>query len=275
MLKTMLVGLNGTSYSNTAVEVALAWAQRHQSKLLGLGIVDTPHLVAAEAVPVGGGAFKVERDEIVLKNEEQRLGEVLAKFAEKASAAGVAHHTWQLQGDPAEILVREAQRADLLVMGRSFVPYEFGQSPTNVLQEVLRNTSRPVLCAPAPAEENAAALIAYDGSAPVAKALQMFENLGLAAGRLVHLLTIARDNRDRYPAELAADYLKSRGHEVQMHIETSHAAPATIILGEAQRLHAGVIVMGAFGQSRIREFFFGSLTKTVLQDSKVPLFLYH
>jgi nucleotide-binding universal stress UspA family protein len=33
--------------------------------------------------------------------------------------------------------------------------------------------------------------------------------------------------------------------------------------------------MGAYGQPRIREFFLGSVTQTLLKESPVPLFLYH
>jgi nucleotide-binding universal stress UspA family protein len=48
-----------------------------------------------------------------------------------------------------------------------------------------------------------------------------------------------------------------------------------VIVREAQRLGAGVIVLGAFGQPAIKEFFFGSVTNSVLEASTVPLFLFH
>ena len=43
----------------------------------------------------------------------------------------------------------------------------------------------------------------------------------------------------------------------------------------ARRLKAGLLVMGAYGQPVLREFFLGSVTRTILEESPVPLFLYH
>ena len=86
---------------------------------------------------------------------------------------------------------------------------------------------------------------------------------------------MARDPRDRHLGELAVEYLKLHGHEVHLHVESSQGTAAAVILGEAKRLGAGIIVMGSFRQSQVKEFFFGSVTKSVLRDSTVPLFLYH
>jgi nucleotide-binding universal stress UspA family protein len=52
-------------------------------------------------------------------------------------------------------------------------------------------------------------------------------------------------------------------------------APAQVILEQVQQAHASLLVMGAYGQPALREFFFGSVTRTMLEASPVPLFLYH
>ncbi|MCA9119451.1 MAG: universal stress protein [Planctomycetales bacterium] len=46
-------------------------------------------------------------------------------------------------------------------------------------------------------------------------------------------------------------------------------------LAYARECNAELIVMGAYGQARVKEFFFGSATCTALQQSLVPLFLFH
>ena len=53
------------------------------------------------------------------------------------------------------------------------------------------------------------------------------------------------------------------------------APPAEVILEQIGRLNAGLLVMGAYGQPVLREFFLGSVTRTVLQECRVPLFLFH
>jgi nucleotide-binding universal stress UspA family protein len=58
-------------------------------------------------------------------------------------------------------------------------------------------------------------------------------------------------------------------------VETSSAPPADVVLAAAERLGAGVIVMGSFGHGKLQQFFFGSTTKALLAKSTVPMFLYH
>ena len=41
------------------------------------------------------------------------------------------------------------------------------------------------------------------------------------------------------------------------------------------RLNASLFVMGAYGQPALREFFLGSVTRTLLEEASVPLFLSH
>jgi nucleotide-binding universal stress UspA family protein len=50
---------------------------------------------------------------------------------------------------------------------------------------------------------------------------------------------------------------------------------AEVILDQVRQYQARLLVLGAYGQSTLREFFLGSVTRTVLQHSHVPLFLYH
>ena len=51
--------------------------------------------------------------------------------------------------------------------------------------------------------------------------------------------------------------------------------PATLLLRELAELEAGLLVMGAHKKPILKEFFLGSVTKSILNDSTVPLFLYH
>jgi nucleotide-binding universal stress UspA family protein len=275
MLKSVLVGINESEFSRAAVEVALDWASRHQASLVGLAVVDVPHLLAPQPVPLGAGAYKVDRDEIVLKNARETVERLVAEFSTRCTAANVPFRTLSQDGDPAEVLSREAQRADLLVVGRKAPSHEFGQSPSPVLDHLLRHISRPVLCVPAQCRAGTPVLVAYDGSCPAAKSLQAFQAIGLASRREIHVLNLPRESHDRHEAELAVEYLQLHGHEAKLHVETSSASPADVILAAAERLGAGVIVMGSFGRGKLQELFFGSTTKALLAKSTVPLFLYH
>jgi nucleotide-binding universal stress UspA family protein len=48
-----------------------------------------------------------------------------------------------------------------------------------------------------------------------------------------------------------------------------------VIQEHVRSLGAALLVMGAYGQPVLLEFFVGSVTRTMLQASPVPLFLFH
>jgi nucleotide-binding universal stress UspA family protein len=76
-------------------------------------------------------------------------------------------------------------------------------------------------------------------------------------------------------AERAADFLWQHDVRAIAHPVETESAPAAILLNLARELNAGLLVMGPYGQPAVREFFLGSVTRTLLADSSVPLFLFH
>ena len=58
-------------------------------------------------------------------------------------------------------------------------------------------------------------------------------------------------------------------------IESLEHEPAAVLLEQVRRLAAGLIVMGAYGEPVLREFFLGSVSRTLLKESPVPVFLAH
>jgi nucleotide-binding universal stress UspA family protein len=278
MLKRLLVGLNGSPYSRAAADVTLALARHHGTSVVGLGIVDVPHLTGPEAVPLGAGAYKVERDATLVKAADARISGLLVEFLRRCAALGIQNSSLKLSGDPEKLLAREAQGTDLLVMGKKSIAEAPGHEATQVLRQTLRHATRPVLCVCEEANNvrhTAPVLVAYDGSPQAAKALHIAHSLGLTSGREIHLLMVTSDSEDQRTLGLASEFLRLHGEAVHSHIKPSGLPASSVILAEAKRLDAGLIVMGAYGQPLIKETVFGSVTARVLEKSNLPLFLYH
>ena len=272
MVKSILVGISGTRCSRSAAAYSIELAKKHRASLLGVAVVEVSKLCPPESVPLGAGPFKQERDEAVLTVAREQLCESLADFSRRASAAGVSCRTMQLEGDPAEVLVTDSQRVDLLIVGKRCAPDEDFELTSGTARAVLHQAARPVLCVPQDPAAGGAVLIAYDGSLQSAKTLQLFVASGLAAEREIHLLTVADDAAA--VAQRGIEFLHAHKLNVDAHIESGNH-PAGLILDTASRLEAGLIVMGAYGRPRLREFMFGSVTKAILRQSRIPLFLYH
>lgn len=272
MVRSMLVGISGTRCSQSAAAWAIELAKKHSASLLGVAVVDVASLCPPESVPLSAGAYKYQRDEAVLTAARQALSQSLVEFTQQATSAGVTSRSLQLEGEPAEVLLTESQRTDLIVIGKRSAPDEDFEQTSGTARAVLHQAARPILCVPQDPAGGNAVLIAYDGSLQSAKTLQLFVASGLAAEREIHLLTVADDAAAI--AQRGIEFLHV--HELRVHAQIEGGNhPARQILETASRLSAGLIVMGAYGQPRLREFMFGSVTKAVLSESRIPLFLYH
>ena len=118
--------------------------------------------------------------------------------------------------------------------------------------------------------------MAYDGSLQAARALYAFESSGLAAGQPIVVVSIHPEAPEASRiAARAIDYLRFHDIKAEAHPVTTRIDPARAILDAARSRESEMIVMGGYGQPVLREFFLGSVTRTLLAESPVPLFLYH
>lgn len=277
MLKGILIVVDGSPAGEAAIVLGLRWAARSGAVVCGLGVVDEPEFRRGEAVPLGAGFYKRHKDEHLVEEEREKISELLVAFAGRCREAGVPHSAIEDVAVPYEAILSEAQRFDLVVLGREVrLRLESGDEDDDTVRLVVKNSPRPVVVVPETAPIGAPVLVAYDGSLQAARTLQAFAALVLARGTDLHVLCAGRDRDEatRWTG-VAADYLKLRGVEPSVHPVVSDDPVADVIAEKARQLGAGLIVMGAYGQPVLREFFVGSVTRDLLEKSSVPLFLSH
>jgi nucleotide-binding universal stress UspA family protein len=277
MLRSVLVGVDGSEYSTAAVELGIQWAQHSGAGLVGLGIVDAPTISKPEPVPLGGSAYKVHRDASLVTDASRKVGQFLEHCAQRCAEAGVTCQLLQDIGLPAEQILLEAQRYDLIMLGQhTFFHFETQPQPDETLQVVLKQSPRPVVAVPAALPKEHAVVVAYDGSLHAARSLQMLQVLGLEGSQEVHIVCIDPDQEHaNHCVERAVAFLHSHHIAAQAYARATEAAPADVLLEHVHQVQASLLVMGAYGRSTLREFFGGSVTRTMLRESPVPLFLYH
>jgi nucleotide-binding universal stress UspA family protein len=275
MLRTILVGLDGSPRTSSVVTLAVAWARRFDALLVGIGVVNEPALRGSHVAPPGGYLEKLQEEWVGTARKE--VEQLLEQLAIRCAEEGVACKLLEDSGTPCEQILREAQRFDLIVLGKH-TNFESQKNSCHTLPDVLRNAPRAVVAVPEalPSGEGPL-LVAYDGSVQAARTLQVFAMSGLHA--LGEVLVVSIDPLDAVDATRTADravqFLSSHGIAAKpvplLHTES----PARVILEQASSLTAQLIVMGAFGRPRLEEFLVGSTTKRLLDESQVPLFLYH
>jgi nucleotide-binding universal stress UspA family protein len=224
-------------------------------------------------------------DPVYYLGYEARLADVrgkvehlLEQFAARCAAAGAKHQEIQAVGSPHEVLEREAQSCDLLLLARS-AHFRFtaqADDRDETLKTVLRNAARPIVVVPATECPAGPVVIAYDGSLQAARALAACQATGLAETGQVHILCVAPNGTTATGhLQRARQFLRYHQIEAVGHVLEPSAPPARLILEQVRRREAGLLVMGAYGQPVLREFFVGSVTRTALGECPVPLFLYH
>lgn len=138
----------------------------------------------------------------------------------------------------------------------------------------MKNGLTPVLAVPDTVRPIEKVLIAYDNSVPAAKVVHMFLLLGIWNDCDITLLHV-RDNVEE--VEKLLDNLSKffQGYGIQPQVVTQSGIPEPVIKSYISENDIDLLVMGVYGRKSVREFFVGSVTQHLIQETEIPLFLSH
>jgi nucleotide-binding universal stress UspA family protein len=199
---------------------------------------------------------------------------MLDSAKQRVLTAGVVQpEVRQRHGDLVESLRELESDTRLLVIGK-----QGEDSGTDLqligsqLESVIRTLHRPILVTPASFAVPTSVMLAFDGSATSRKGVEMLASSPLFKGIPIHLVMVGEDTGDnRALLDAARDALSAAGFEVQIAIRGGEVEPA---LHAYQAEHGiGLLVMGAYGHSRIRQFLVGSTTTSMIRSTTTPLLL--
>ncbi len=279
MIKRILLALDASSTGLAARKFAINLAKERGAMLTGVAILDTPWITAAQPEPLGGAAFKIHRDEAVINQSQSRIETLMRDFRAAASEADIHYDSVEVEGFPATEIMRLAHSHDLVVIGKTTdFHFELDEDTDITTKHVARECARPVILVPEDAisTDSKKVLVAYDGSNPSSRALHLFLHLGFGRGRELEILTIHPEREEAEELNTAARNLcQAYGVKTSPHVVVAEDRYAETILSFAEQHADAMIVMGAFSHNILREALFGSCTKTMLNETKVPLFVNH
>ena len=257
---------------DAALDLAVRLAQRLQAQLDGVHAVMLP--TASFAVP----------EAVSLQVQESEAARVAAQaqqpwWEQVLQQAGL-RGDWRVgEGDAAEVMGLAAAASDLLVLQRprlrEDVPIGYGNTSRTVF-----GAQRPVLVLPAAgaADCGRRVLLAWNGSIEAVRALHGALPL-LAQAEAVHVLD---GSEARGPEGLAwlptlapSRVLELNGIAASSERFAPQGAPAAAILARAQALQCDLIVMGAWGHSRLAEMILGGVTRALFRECPLPLLVAH
>lgn len=278
MYKTILVHVDATAASHGRVDAAIRMAMANEAHLVGTAMTDLSGFMFPVSV-MGAGMPPVVFPVDDLRANADRA---LDQFDTQARAAGVSSFERRRLDDEAGVgLCLQARYADLLVVSQSRPHVAGVYSPPDTAQYVVLNCARPVLVLPeagAGAAIGERVAVAWNGSPQAVRAIASAIPL-LKRAASVHLLVIKNDGDDpvhgEQPGADMALYLARHGIKVEVDVRHSANDDGGQLLTFASDKGADLIVMGAFGHSRLREFVLGGVTRTALRRSPIPLWMAH
>jgi nucleotide-binding universal stress UspA family protein len=177
-------------------------------------------------------------------------------------------------------LLEASPLADLIIVGPA-APGDGGNGPSALVSDLVLKSRSPVLVVPGDTTNfdcSAPMLVAWNGSAEACHALRSALPL-LACSCKVTLVSIAEDSekaRFDVASTEGAKYLSLHGIECEIvEIPRGAASIADTLFSAAQLRECGLLVMGAYGHSRLAEMLLGGVTRRVLSEPGMPVLLAH
>ena len=208
------------------------------------------------------------------KLAQKRGRAILEDAVARVSADGVEAHSKLRMGDLVETLREMETEADLVIVGKrgeaaDFATMHLGSN----LERAVRSSTKPVLVASRAFQPVKKLLVAFDGGTSALKAVDHIARSELFAGLDIHLLTVGSESTAaKRGIEGAAALLKGAGYEVTSEIVAGE--PDKVIADRAEAHDLDLLIMGAYGHSRIRNLFIGSTTTEMIRSCKVPVLLF-
>ncbi len=278
MIKTILVGIDGSEHARTAVRYALWLAERLHGRVIGLHVVDIVSIEGSFFHDISGSLGFEPYLDFSSKMRgvlEERGRGLLEAFAEQARQRGVPCETVLAMGIVANELTERARTADLVVIGHRGVNERFSTGLLGSTSEsVTRKCPKPVLISPLAFEEIRRPLLAYDGSARAAAVMQQAAEFCATLSLPLAVLTVHREEEQgRRVLEEAESYLRPYGLTTTLELQQTGNAPERIANFIRERGH-DLLFIGAYGHGRIIEMVLGSTTEYVLRNADCPVFLH-
>ncbi|MDP4003356.1 universal stress protein [Methylobacterium sp. NEAU K] len=268
---SIMVAVDDGRHASARVRLAADLAERFSARLVGVAacMPDYPQYYGETAAPMD-----LIFEEVRLAARGKLLG---AEQVFRDAALPYGRVEWRADFDhPIRYLERQVLAADLVVVGRHEEDEGVDPSVTFAMGDVLMGLGRPVLVVP-PGVEHVAAeriILGWKNSSQTRRAVSDAMPV-LRRAEAVQVLRVT-EGESRAEVEDVVHYLSL--HDVQASAVLASPSGWTVadeMQKRAAELGADLIVTGAYGYSRLREWFFGGVTRDLLAKAPVCCLMSH
>ncbi len=282
MIRRILVALDGSDFGRSAGKYAAHLGVRARAGVDALTVIDVRPLEGPMlrdfTAHLGLEPFETYT-QALREVMQSRANDVLEQFRHDASDAGLGEDCISPVSEVgmiADTICRHAAAVDVAIVGQHGErPGVTGGLLGSTSEQIVRRTSRHVMVCPAQFRPIEHPMVTYDSSLSGETALHAAADF---AGQMGTDLTVLVVVDAEQTAEVARD-VSARAEAYLAHAKAPHCVETVEghaeerIVAYAEENGRDLIVMGAFGQSRIRELIVGSTTASVMRTSPVPVML--
>ncbi len=277
-LKNILIILDTSKHVSQRLDVALDLAVRHDAHLTGLFVVASFEMPSYIGAQVPAEMVDAHRQAV-----NQMAADAQAQFDAAVAKAGHAHNAefHAATGFPVDVAAAHACYSDLTVVGQ-IDPDESLDMPVVSPDELVMVSGGPMLVVPYIGAKVPACrhiMVAWNGDREASRAVSDCRALMQAADHVTVLSIdspVSHSVHSTAPSRAMVERLKRHGIDAEArHVEANGLEPADVLLNNISDLGADLLVMGAYGHSRLREMLVGGATRTIMHHMTVPVLMSH
>ena len=284
MMSKIIACIDGSAYADSVTHLS-AWAYERTGLSLSLLHVVAPHSEIKAKTDITGqiglGAKANLLEELTKLDEEHgklemKKGQLMLNHArEDLALKGIENvEILHRRGSVVEMIQELEAQAGLIVMGkRGEQHHAAAEHLGSNLERVARSIHKPLLLVMPEAKPIHKFLIAYDGSSSADKAVEYAANNALFKGLECHLLKIGEATpKAKEMLSTAEEKLKLAGVNVYASFKQGKSVKR-LVSEYITENNIDLLVMGAYGHSKIRRLILGSTTSALIRKTNIPVYV--
>ncbi|ANV88157.1 universal stress protein [Picosynechococcus sp. PCC 7117] len=286
-MQRILLCTDGSNFAQSNYQYAAWFGDRLGATINVLHVTDARSRAAADArnfsgsIGLGTSESLLQRL-VALEHEKAKLDHERAKLILQE-----AQETLSAAGQPPAKLLHEVgyfidclqhleQNTDLIILGKrgeseNIAPDHLGAN----LERLIRSSHKPCLVTSREFQPIDRLLVAYDDSPSCRKLLDFLGECAALKALEIHVLTVTKKPGDATTNPCltqAKQRLSTAGIEAHYHLVPGNSETAIAQFCDQAKIN--LLMIGAYGHSRIRHFVIGSTTAQILRSSRIPVFVY-
>lgn len=275
-IKNILVHIDHSEACELRVKAAIDLAKNNDARLSALFVVPDYFVPSYVEAQISADIISQISDEAISHAKETQ-----SKIKAMVTDAGLELDSYIEEGNIIGILSDYARYSDLVILGQS-QPDDPDNISEGLADHLVIEGSAPCLVIPYIGTRptlGKRVLIAWNESRESARALRDSLPLLQKADQVSVLLIKHKSHNEDHTAmqeKVILSYLADHGISGKISIcVDNHLDPGDTMLAQASDNDCDLIVMGAYGHSRLREMVLGGVTRHLLKEMTVPIFISH